>query len=614
MKLTFLLLMILFCPKLLANSALATTQILTEYTSFTQHGDHGFVVDLLPADPSAKHTLEVELGCAAQGCSDWDYTVRFEWHQGTKRYELGRLITPYAGYMQRGMHGFDRNWRRTFSFDVSHLAPVLTGEGSLKVHYGGWGAKKSAFGIAAKLVSQPNYHTRAVKRVIPLYESGSEGWPYKTAQDFAALLPAKNVAFEAGEQSAEIKMIVTAHGHALSYDNPEGKAELCGEWCDRYFTLHQDGNLVIQQNLWRDDCDQSATFPQGGTYLFARANWCPGEAVTPFSYPVDISNVNSEFDLNWQAYSWAPSQYGKDAPRYIVNAVLVTYGEQTVEEDIALTTIVKPNAAMPDRIGLSCGEIEVEVANQGNTKINELWFDYGVEGQQANQYYWQGEIAAGDKKRITFGAEFLGIFNTEQAKLNVTVRSTDDQKIANNSQTVRFNRPIAIESSAVLRLLTGKQGDETRVSLFDRTQSTVKHWDEFTDASWHDLPLDVPVGCYTLKIQDSAHDGLAFPFFNQRKGKGEIVLHHSDAADSAITVLQPDFGRELAIPVTVGYEMGGCAATAWQADLAYNKKGQQVAYKGVIYQARHWSYNFEPDRAGPYDPWQAVSYCDGSAL
>ncbi|KID57433.1 hypothetical protein JF50_09530 [Pseudoalteromonas luteoviolacea] len=608
-------LLIFTCPQVLASKAIATTQTLTEYTSFTQHGDHRFAVNLMPADLKSRHILALELGCAEQGCSDWDYTVRLEWYQGEKRYELGRLITPYAGYMQRGMHGFDRNWRRTFYFDVSHLAPVLSGEGTFNVHYGGWGAKKSAFGIAAKLISKPAYQTKSVKRVIPLYESGSEGWPYKTAEDFAQRLPVKTVTFEADEQYAEVKMIVTAHGHALSYDNPDGKAELCGEWCDRYFTLEQDGKLVVKQNLWRDDCDQSATFPQGGTYLFARANWCPGEAIEPFSYPVSTSVEGSSlFDLDWQAYSWQPSQYGTDAPRYIVNAVLVTYGEQEVEEDVALTSIVKPNSAMPDRIGLSCGEIEVDVKNLGKSTVDELWFDYGIEGLRTHQYHWQGEIEAGESKRIAFSSQFLGNYDPELAKLNISVRSEYDQQEGNNSQAVQFKAPVAVEHSAMLRLLTGKNGAESSVSLLDKSQTLIKRWDMFADSSWHELTLDVPAGCYTLKVHDSQHDGLAFPFFNQRKGKGELALHHSDKLDAAVTQLQPDFGRELSIPITVGYEMGGCAASAWQADLAYNVKGQKVAYQGVIYQARHWSYNFAPNKSGPYDPWQAISYCDGSAL
>ncbi|ESP90745.1 peptide-N-glycosidase F-related protein [Pseudoalteromonas luteoviolacea] len=598
----------------LSFAAEAKTQVLTEYTSFTQHGDHRFAVNLTPVDPSGRHVLELELGCAEQGCSDWDYTVRFEWHQGDTRYEMGRLITPYAGYMQRGMHGFDRSWRRTYYFDVSHLAPVLNGEGTFNVHYGGWGAKKSAFGVSAKLISQPGFYNRQVKRVIPLYESGSEGWPYKTAQDFANLLPAKTVTFEAGEKHAEIKMIVSAHGHALSYDNPEGKAELCGEWCDRYFTLSQDSELVVKQNLWRDTCDQSATFPQGGTYLFSRANWCPGEAITPFSFSVSTDNQDSLFDLDWQAYSWQPSQYGKDAPRYIVSALLVTYGDYDLKEDIALKRVLKPNAAMPDRFSMSCGEIEVEVENLGNSDIDELWFDYGVEGQKVQQYYWQGELPAGETKQINFATAYMGRFAANGSELTVAVRSAADQQGVNNAQTVKMKAPIALDKSAVLHLLSGKQGAETSVSIVDRDQNTVKHWPTFSNTAWHALPLDVPAGCYTLKINDSEHDGLAFPFFNQRKGKGEIKLHHSGEVDAHVTQLEADFGRELSIPITVGYEFGGCAARDWQKDVAYQTPGQQVAYQGVIYQAHHWSYNFAPDRAGPYDAWQAVSYCDGSAL
>ncbi|NQZ11172.1 MAG: hypothetical protein HRT35_28805, partial [Algicola sp.] len=197
---------------------------LTPYTSFTAHGNHVTEV-VLPDEgfTAEKVLLEVELGCAEIGCSDWDYTVRYEWQVGDDKFELGRLITPYAGYMQRGMHGFDRSWRRKYVFDVTHLTPVLKQKGRLVAHYGGWGAKKSAFGFAAKLITQGSEPLREVKRVINLYRSGSEGWPYKTAASFGEYLKPQVVEFAPDETYAEVKVTVSAHGHALSFDNPKNE-------------------------------------------------------------------------------------------------------------------------------------------------------------------------------------------------------------------------------------------------------------------------------------------------------------------------------------------------------------------------------------------------------
>ena len=108
------------------SSVKANDFMLTEYKSFNKHGNHSYEISL-PHEANHTHRqyLEVELGCAEQGCSDWDYTIRFEWIKDGVKYELGRLITPYAGYMQRNMQGFDRDWRRTYVFEVSLLIPNL---------------------------------------------------------------------------------------------------------------------------------------------------------------------------------------------------------------------------------------------------------------------------------------------------------------------------------------------------------------------------------------------------------------------------------------------------------------------------------------------------------
>lgn len=106
------------------------------------------------------------------------------------------------------------------------------------------------------------------------------------------------------------------------------------------------------------------------------------------------------------------------------------------------------------------------------------------------------------------------------------------------------------------------------------------------------------------------HDGLFNHFTTRRQGKGAIKLI---SADTQIA-LQANFGRLLKVPFTMDYPLGQCRESSWKTEHAYSKPGEEVSYKGIIYQARHWSYNFEPDKSGPWDTWQAVSYCDGTVL
>lgn len=589
---------------------------LLNYQSFNKHGDHSFLVNLPDgANYTRKQFVEIELGCAQQGCSDWDYTVRFEWIKDGHKYELGRLITPYAGYMQRGMHGFNRNWTRKYIFDVSHLAPVLQGEGILNAHYGGWGAKKSAFGFSAKLVYGTAV-TRKVQRVIPIYYSKPAGWPYKTADEFAAFLPDVPVEFLANELSAELKVIVSAHGHALSFDNPTNEPELCGEWCERFFDVKVNDALLERTSLWRADCDQSATFPQGGTYIYARANWCPGEIVDDFTYRINTQQANSSVDIDWQTFSWQSSEYGKGAPHYIISAVLVTYGSQQVNTDLSLESILSPNKELASRNNQSCSDVTVNVLNQGQTLIEEIDFTYGVIGQQQHTFSWQGALLPNERQTITLPAKYWGSFIPSESVFNVQANALFDERSSNNIAQSRFDPPKMLTDQSYLNLLTGKVPEETTVLVRDRDGEIVKQWQQFTASTEHRLNLDLPLGCYQLEILDSAKDGLAFPFLNSKKGKGAIAIHDRKSSDAQLDVhsLQADFGRRLILPFTLGYSLGKCPASPWQRQKAYSEPGEEVSYLGVIYRSRHWSYNFQPDNSGPYDAWQAVSYCDGSVL
>ena len=403
-------------------------------------------------------------------------------------------------------------------------------------------------------------------------------------------------------------MTVSAHGHALSFDNPKNQPELCGEWCERYFDLLQGGETVVRQPLWRDNCDQTATFPQGGTYIFSRANWCPGEIVEPFSYPVDPNS--GEFDIDWQAYSWQPSQWGNTAPRYIVSAQLVTYGPKQQTTDLAVETILSPNRDLDVRNSQSCGLVEVLVKNNGETPIYDIAFDYGIDSGNRHQFAWQGELAANQQVTVNLPGFNWGMFDTDTAQFSVVAKTAGDTQPDNNQAFSHIEAPLMVTSDTVLSLLTGKLPEQTRVEIVDRNGEVVSRWDDFAASTNHDLPLDLSKGCYSLNVYDSGHDGLDNPFTRGRQGKGALKLVSNNGEQQ----LQADFGRMLQLPFTLDYPLGQCLESTWQSGQPYAEPGEMVSYKGIVYKARHWSYDFEPDKSGPWDAWAPVSYCDGTAL
>ena len=73
---------------------------------------------------------------------------------------------------------------------------------------------------------------------------------------------------------AMLKMTTTGHG----FDNNASAAEF--KPIDYFVKV--DGTLTHTQYNWDEDCGENPIFPQGGTWIYDRANWCPGKRGTSF--------------------------------------------------------------------------------------------------------------------------------------------------------------------------------------------------------------------------------------------------------------------------------------------------------------------------------------------
>ncbi len=59
-------------------------------------------------------------------------------------------------------------------------------------------------------------------------------------------------------------------------DKPRG----CSEFCTRWRELILDGKVVDLRDMWKK-CGDNPLYPQGGTWIFDRAYWCPGDLQQP---------------------------------------------------------------------------------------------------------------------------------------------------------------------------------------------------------------------------------------------------------------------------------------------------------------------------------------------
>ena len=68
---------------------------------------------------------------------------------------------------------------------------------------------------------------------------------------------------------------------------------------------------MYTQEIWRDDCGEVALYPQGGTWVYDRANWCPGDKATTREH--ELTNFLSTgqtnlLDFDIYKANWNPAE------------------------------------------------------------------------------------------------------------------------------------------------------------------------------------------------------------------------------------------------------------------------------------------------------------------
>ena len=70
-------------------------------------------------------------------------------------------------------------------------------------------------------------------------------------------------------------------------------------------------SLTHTQFNWDSDCGENPIYPQGGTWIYDRANWCPGKRAQTFDHEISnyiTSSDSVEINVNFQSYSWSGTQ------------------------------------------------------------------------------------------------------------------------------------------------------------------------------------------------------------------------------------------------------------------------------------------------------------------
>jgi hypothetical protein len=240
--------------------------------------------------PWKQVTLNIDLSCPDGQCDWWDRWAYIGVVNGDVRESPVTEILRFATPFRVGA---------SFSADVTALQPLLTGNRRLRVFIDTWVGPGHVNGngwlVDARFTFEPGTPARLPIAVLPVFDVGTfeAGDPKKP---IATSVPPKTIKIPANAGAVELRSFITGHG--------QGNLDNCAEFCPKTHSYVVNGKS-FDKKVWRDDCETTAVKPQGGTWMFPRAGWCPGSVAQPWIE--DVSGAAAADAMVTVAY--APEGY-----------------------------------------------------------------------------------------------------------------------------------------------------------------------------------------------------------------------------------------------------------------------------------------------------------------
>ncbi len=471
------------------------------------------------------------------------YNRRFE---VVNRYELGRYITPYGNGLSLG-EGF------TWTYDVSDFRPLLHDTVDLSAYN-----QQELVDLSFEFV--PGTPPRDPISVTNLWNGG---FGYGLATSIEEALHPLRVKIPADAANSRVKITPTGHGF--------GGTQNCAEFCAKEHSINVDGTKRFARDVWRETCSLNPVYPQGGTWVYSRTNWCPGAEVWAYDFeltPWAHAGDSVTLDYNIEPYTW--NGQGSQ-PYYQIETQLITYGAPNFTLDAAVEMIKSPSKTdLYKRMNPICANPVITIRNTGSTKLTGLDIQYGVEGATPSTQHWTGSLDFMESVDVELGT-FSWTGATPARKFTATVSNPNggsDQYANNNTKVATYDLPPQWQSQLVFELKTNNSGLETRYQLVDAvTGRVVLDRRDLDDATVYRDTVTLPDGCYEFRLIDLGGDGLSW-WANTDAGTGYMRVRRVDNG-SVIRTFNPDFGGEIYQQFSVGLNLSDVPTTGTSTEASW---------------------------------------------
>lgn len=423
-----------------------------------------------------------------------------------ERYEIMRYITPYGIGLNLGS-GF------TWVMDVSDFKPLLSG----KVYIN---APNQQEDLELTFDFIEGIPEREVKRIEKLWTN--ERIVYD--KNFENIVAPRQIILNPNEHMARLKVIQTGHGFGGNEDN-------CCEFCRKTGYVKINDTVRYSQEIWRK-CAENPVFPQGGTWLFNRTNWCPGAEVQPYDYELTpfIYGDNFKLDYDMDYYDKPYTGSGNVIGNWYISSFLITYGKLNFQLDAELEDIVAPTTKdIYRRLNPISTSPVVVIKNRGAKNITKLNFEYGIVGATQYSYEWNGNVESLGSVRIKFPSLNCSDWETNSRTFSVKitkVNGQDDEYPYNNTGFSEFSIPPSYYNNLIINLQTNNynvlvsdpSARPYSLEVRDSSGRVILSGNDYRPSARYSDSLDLPNGCYEFHLYNLLECGLGFWYFERLYG------------------------------------------------------------------------------------------------
>jgi hypothetical protein len=436
------------------------------------------------------------------------------------RYEIGRYITPYGIGLTLGADGW------TWIFDVTDYEPFL--HGMVELEAGNWQEL-----LDMKFVFIEGTPAREVKRV----EAFWKGQYNLSTFDQQVT----NYTFTPNSDEVNFRLKTRASGHGF------GQGNNCAEFC---FNMHSVKVNGTTQWSWQimEECADNPLFPQGGTWIYDRAGWCPGAKVTTQDFELTPfvsgqANFDVDYDITFDPFG-----------DYRMEGQVIAYGPFNFQNDVEIDEVIAPSRwKIHSRKNPVCNKPVIRIRNNGQQPLTSCVFTYGINGE-TDTFTWTGNLPFGESVDVTLTYNNVNFHSaddqTEIALFSVTVDQPNgqtDEDPSNSTATSTFIRPPLYayndldDNRVIVWINTNNTPWENSVSV-ETMNGTEVFARSYSQANFnHRDTITLNEGCYVFRFNDVDDDGLSF--FANNDGSGSARLKRVGAGN--FVQFNPNFGKNI---------------------------------------------------------------------